>query len=80
MIFTNPNAYAQNISAPAAYGQRQQPVVQPVAGAVDQSAFQPISSPMQGFSMMANAAVNNMSQFDKIRLGSLFGLGGRGLY
>lgn len=79
MIFTNPNAYAQNTVAPTEE-MRGRPVVQPVAGMVDQNMFQPISNPMQGLSMMANAAASNMTQADKIRLGSLFGLGGRGLY
>lgn len=45
-----------------------------------QPSFQPTADPMQGWSQIANAAVNNTSQANKIKLGSLFGLGGNGLY
>lgn len=45
-----------------------------------QAQMQQVQDPMQGLSNMAKQYVGNMSQYDKIKLGSLFGLGGTGLY
>lgn len=42
--------------------------------------MQPIADPMQGWAQIANAAVDNMTQANKIKLGSLFGIGQKGLY
>ncbi|OYR13050.1 hypothetical protein [Brucella thiophenivorans] len=61
-------------------GLREQPEPFRVIGSVSPSAMQPIRDPMQGFAMMANAAVKNTTQASKIKLASLFGLGPRGLY
>ncbi|MBB4092390.1 hypothetical protein HGG72_19025 [Ochrobactrum pecoris] len=71
MIFTNPQPFSRLREAP-------QP--QQVIGTVAAPTQQPIRDPMQGFSMMANEAVNNTTQASKIKLASLFGLGPRGLY
>lgn len=57
---------------------REPPLPAHVTGSV--SSFQPIASPMQGWAQIANAAVNNMTQANKIKLGSLFGIAPKGLY
>ncbi|WP_273727473.1 hypothetical protein [Brucella gallinifaecis] len=59
---------------------REAPEPQQVMGSVSSPVQQQISDPMQGFSMMANAAANKTTQANKIKLASLFGLGPRGLY
>lgn len=53
---------------------------QPAARSSAPVATQPIGDPMQGWSMLANAAADNMTQANKIKLGSLFGIGPKGLY
>jgi hypothetical protein len=42
--------------------------------------MQPIADPMQGWAQVADAAANKMTQANKIKLGSLFGIGPKGLY
>lgn len=71
MIFTNQRSFSRL---------REAPEPQQVIGSVSSPKQQQINDPMQGFAMMANAAVDNTTQASKIKLASLFGLGPRGLY
>jgi len=41
---------------------------------------QPIADPMQGWAQIADAASDKMTMANKIKLGSLFGIGPKGLY
>lgn len=76
MIFT------RNRQQPLQQFSNLMPIVeaQPAPRSSAPTAAQPIGDPMQGWSMLANAAVDNMTQANKIRLGSLFGMGQKGLY
>jgi hypothetical protein len=71
MIFTNQKPFSRLREAP--------PPAQ-VIGSAASSSLQPIRDPMQGWAMLANSAADNMTQKNKIKLASLFGLGGKGLY
>ncbi|MGU3399145.1 hypothetical protein ACLBWS_05290 [Brucellaceae bacterium D45D] len=76
MIFTrNRNQQTQQFS-------NLLPIVeaQPAPRSTTDVSMQPIADPMQGWAQIADAAKDNMTQASKIKLGSLFGIGPRGLY